>query len=215
MQNKKIGGFLLVFFLIFTTACEEETFDIERFGSISGIVVDGDTYEPLQGVLITTTPSSNAVLTDEGGTFQLEKIKEGDAVITARKKDFLNGTVNIAVYEEENTAVTFFLLEDENNVGSVILSDPVPGNGAVNQDLNFTFSWNVDRENPDIPLTYSVFIFESNSTVQDLVGENLPTNEANVTGLKPNTTYFWYVVAKYEGRNVANSPTWTFATGEE
>jgi len=73
----------------------------------------------------------------------------------------------------------------------------------------------VDRENPDIPLTYSVFIFESNSTVQDLVGENLPTNEANVTGLKPNTTYFWYVVAKYEGRNVANSPTWTFATGEE
>ena len=108
MQNKKIGGFLLVFFLIFTTACEEETFDIERFGSISGIVVDGDTYEPLQGVLITTTPSSNAVLTDEGGTFQLEKIKEGDVVITARKKDFLNGTVNIAVYEEENTAVTFF-----------------------------------------------------------------------------------------------------------
>jgi TolB protein len=177
--------------------------------------VDGDTYEPLQGVLITTTPSSNAVLTDEGGTFQLEKIKDGDVVITARKKDFLNGTINVAVYEEENTAVTFFLLEDENNVGSVILSDPVPGNGAVNQDLSFTFSWNVDQENPGIPLAYSVFIFESNSTVQDLVGENLPTNEANVTGLKPNTTYFWYVVAKYEGRNVANSPTWTFATGDE
>ena len=215
MQEKIKISLLLSLLLVFSVSCEEEAFDIDRFGSITGVVVDGATYEPLQGVLITTTPSSNAVLTDEGGIFQLEKIKEGDVVITARKKDFLNSTVNIAVYEEERTSLTFFLLEDEDNVGSVVLSDPVPGNGAVDQKLSFTFSWKVDQENPDVPLAYSVFIFESNSIVQNLVGENLPTNEANVTGLKPNTTYFWYVLAKYEGKNVANSPTWTFRTGND
>ncbi|WP_297335550.1 carboxypeptidase-like regulatory domain-containing protein [Algoriphagus sp.] len=210
-RNFNLG--LLVFVTLFLSSCEEELLDVDRFGTITGIVVDGTTYEPLPGVLVTTTPASNAVLSDEGGTFQLDKISAGDVLINARKNEYLTGSISVAVYEEENTAVTFFLLEDENNVGDVVLFDPVPGNGAVDQPLSFTLSWNVDQENRGVELDYTVYLFESGSTTQTIVSENLQNREAVISNLKTNTTYFWYVVAKFDGKNVANSPTWTFRTG--
>ncbi|WP_291783477.1 fibronectin type III domain-containing protein, partial [Cecembia sp.] len=77
----------------------------------------------------------------------------------------------------------------------------------------FTFSWRVEQENRDRQLTFTVFIFESNSTTQTVVGENLSGTEVIVSDLKPNTNYFWYVLARFDGRNVANSPTWSFRTG--
>lgn len=213
-MNYRIYRIAVILFIVCgTTSCEEQLIDIDQFGTITGIVVDGSTYEPLSGVLITTAPASSAVLTDEGGAFQLEKIVAGDVLINARKNEFLTGSVSVAVFEEEDTSVTFFLLEDENNVGNVVLFDPVPGNGAVAQPLSLTLSWNVDQQSRGIELDYTVYIFRSGSTTQTIVSENLINREAVVSNLIPNTTYFWYVVAKVDGKNVANSPTWTFRTG--
>jgi hypothetical protein len=193
--------------------CELDRIDIDRFGTVSGVVVDGETYEPLSGVQITTSPASTSVLTDEEGNFQLDKVRFGDVVINARKKDYLTGTINIAVFEHENTALTFFLLPDDDDVGNVSMFDPVPGNGAANQPLTLTMQWNVDQDDSSRELQYSVYIFQSGSTNQTTVGENLTTRQVAASNLQPNTTYFWYVVARYDGRNVANSPTWSFRTG--
>lgn len=209
---KYIGIIILVIIL---SGCEEEKIDIEKYGSVTGVIVDGENYAPLPGVLLSTNPASSTSLTDAEGRFKFEKIKEGDVTITARKKDFLANSVSIAVYENENTAITFFLLKDENEVGSVMIYDPVPGNGAVNQATSITLKWNVDQENKGKDLVYTVYIFESNSTIQQIAGENLSAKEVTITGLKNITSYYWYVVAKYEGSNVANSPTWTFKTTEE
>lgn len=212
---KKIKYISLLFVLITLQGCEEQSIDVDRFGSLSGKVVDGDTYEPLEGVLIATNPASTAVITDESGEFILERVKIGDLNITARKRDFLTGNINVAIFENQNTFTNFFLLKDESNFGNVIIFDPVPGNGAVNQLTSFTFSWNVEQQNRGQDFVYTVFIFESNSTVQTIVGENLSVTEVVVSNLKRNTTYFWYVLAKFEGRNVANSPTWSFRTGNQ
>jgi hypothetical protein len=119
------------------------------------------------------------------------------------------------VYENETTALTFYLLKDENEVGWVTIYDPVPGNGAVDQNLSFTFQWKVDQQNKSKELDYTVYYYESGSTVQKIAGENLTTKEVVVDGLKYATTYYWYVVAKYEGDKVANSPTWSFKTKAE
>jgi hypothetical protein len=208
---KYISYFLLILLFI---GCEEEKLDIEKYGSISGIILDGESYEPLTGVLLATNPASTASLTDGAGKFEISKIIEGDVAITARKKDFLTSSVNVAVYDGEETNVTFFMLKDEKDVGSIIIYDPVPGNGATNQSKSFTFKWKVDQENKSKVLEYTVYIFESNSIVQQIVGENLSAKEVTVDGLKANTTYYWYVVAKHEGSNVANSPTWTFKTAD-
>ena len=202
---------LFFLFLLFS-GCEEEKIDIEKFGSVSGVVLDGEDYSPLEGVLISTSPASSTTLTDAEGTFEFSKVKEGEVAVTARKNDFLSGSVSVAVYENEATALTFFLLKDDKDVGWVTIYDPVPGNGAVDQQTSFTFQWKVDQQNKSKELDYTVYYFESGSTVQKIAGENLTTKEVVVDGLDYSTTYYWYVVAKYEGDKVANSPTWTFKT---
>jgi hypothetical protein len=209
---KTVYYLLLGGVFIFFSACELEHITQDSFGSISGVVVDGESYEPLSGVQISTSPASTIVLTDEEGAFQLEMVREGEVVISARKKDYLTGSVSVSVFNEQNTSLTFFLLEDDRDVGNVVIYDPIPGNGAVSQPRSLTLEWKVDQDVRSRVLEYNVYIFESNSTTQTLLGENLTAREIGVADLKPNTTYFWYVVAKYQGRNVANSPTWTFRT---
>jgi len=193
-------------------ACEEEKLDVDKFGSVSGIILDGDSYEPLQGVQVATNPASTSSLTDAQGVFTFGKVKEGDIAITARKKDYLSNSVSVAVFDREDTELTFFLIKDENNVGWVTIYDPVPGNGATEQNTSLTFQWQVEQENRGKDLDYTVYFYKSNSTTQKIAGENLSATEVVVDGLDNSTTYYWYVVAKYEGSRVANSPTWTFKT---
>lgn len=199
-------------FLFLILGCEENNIDINRFGGLSGVVLNGEDYSPLSGVLITTSPASSTVLTDSEGRFKFKKVKEGDVTVAARKKDFLSSTVSVAVYEYETDTLTFFMMKDEKNVGWVTIYDPVPGNGAVDQNTSFTFQWKVEREKKSKELEYTVYYFESGSTVQQIAGENVTITEVNVNGLNYFTTYYWYVVAKYEGERVANSPTWSFKT---
>ena len=210
MNTFKFLSFILFAFLLF--ACEDEKIDVEKYGGITGTVLDADDYTPLQGVQIVTNPASSVTITGDNGAFDFLKVLEGEVAISARKKDYLSNSVSIAVYEGEVTNLTFFLLKDENDVGWVEIYDPVPGNGAIDQNISFTFQWQVDLENTGNELEYMVYFYESNSTVQKIAGENLTTTEVVVAGLDYNTTYYWYVVAKNEGKRVANSPTWTFRT---
>jgi hypothetical protein len=179
---------------------------------VNGIVVDGDTYLPVQGVLITTTPASVSLLTDAQGKFSIPKIKEGEVAVNVKKKDYLGNTLSVAIYNGEETKLDFLIFKDENDIGNITFYDPVPGNGALDQLLGFSLKWNVDGKKASTVLTYSIYIFESGSTVQKLVGEGITNREVTVTGLKNSTTYYWYVVANYEGNKVAFSPTWSFKT---
>ena len=212
---KKIIYIGCCFFLAFLASCDEEKLDIVNYGSVSGSVMDGDTYLPLEGVLITTTPASISLLTDAEGKFSIPKITEGDVAVNVRKKDYLSNTISVAIYGEEVTSLQFLVYKDENDIGDITLYDPVPGNGALDQLTGFTIKWNVNGKKAQTVLTYSIYIFESNSTVQRLVGEGIVDKQVTVTDLKYSTTYFWYVVANYEGNKVAFSPTWSFVTRAE
>lgn len=209
---KKLKYILVVFSILYITGCEESKIDVDKFGSIQGVIIDGESYEPLEGVLIATNPASSTTLTDNTGNFGFDKVKEGELTITAHKNDYLSNSMSVAIYENETTNLTFFLLKDEKDVGWIDIYDPVPGNGAVDQDTTFTMQWNVDQQYPSKELVYTVYYFESNSTTQLVAGENLTVKEVVVDQFEYNTTYFWYVVARYEGERVANSPTWSFKT---
>jgi len=209
---KKIIYIVCSLFLISITSCDEEKLDIESFGSISGAVMDGDTYLPVQGVLITTTPASVSLLTDAQGKFSVPKIKEGELAVNVKKKDYLSNTLSVAIYNGEETKVDFLIFKDDNSIGNITIYDPVPGNGALDQLTGFTLKWNVNGKKSSTVLSYSIYIFESGSTVQKLVGEGIADKEVTVTNLKNSTTYYWYVVANYEGNKVAFSPTWSFKT---
>jgi len=209
---KNIGYIIGWFFLVALSSCDEEKLDIINYGSINGKVMDGESYLPIQGALVTTTPASISILTDAEGNFTIPKLKEGEVAVNVKKKDYLSNSLSIAIYTDEATKLDFLIFKDENNIGNISIYDPVPGNGALDQALGFSLKWKIEGKKSGTPLTYSIYIFESNSTVQKLVGEDISVQEVTVSGLKTNTTYFWYVVAKYEGNKIAFSPTWSFNT---
>jgi hypothetical protein len=204
---------VIALMLISIMGCEEEKVDIDRYGSLSGLIVDGETYQPIEGALVSTNPASSSVLSSSSGEFSFGKMLSGDVTVTARKKDYLSNNIIVYVYEGERTQMDIILLKDEKDYGSVTIYEPVPGNGAVDQLGSFTMKWKVDQTKSDIVLTYDVLLFKSNSSTQQVVGESLTVTEVVVDGLAANTTYYWYVVAKYEGNIVANGPTWSFKTG--
>ena len=209
---KKIIYIALCLFLTAVSSCDEVKLDTEYYGSISGTVLDGDTYLPIQGVLVTTTPASISLLTDAQGKFTISKLKEGEVAVNVKKKDYLSNSLSVAIYNEESTPLDLLIYKDENNIGNITIYDPVPGNGAMDQALGFLLKWKVEGKKSSVNLTYSIYIFESNSSVQKLVGEDITIPEVTVGALKNSTTYFWYVVAKYDGNKVAFSPTWSFKT---
>lgn len=212
MKKLNMIGFLVLLALMFT-GCEKTKVDIDRYGSLSGVVVDGDTFQPLEDVLVSTNPASSSVLSTSTGEFSFNKILTGEVTVTTKKKGYLSNNVIVSVLEGESTQMNVVLLKDDKNYGSTTIYDPVPGNGAVDQLNSFTMQWTVDQSKSDISLKYDVFLFESNSTTQTIVGESLTVKQVVVDGLKDNTTYYWYVVAKYDGNIVANGPTWSFKTG--
>lgn len=211
---KKIIYIVFCLFLAIMTSCDEDKLDIEYYGSISGKVLDGATYLPIQGVLVTTTPPSISLLTDAEGKFTISKLKEGEVAVNVKKKDYLSNSLSVAIYDAEITPLDLLIFKDENNIGNISIFDPVPGNGALDQPLGFTLKWKVEGKKASTDLTYSIYIFESNSSVQKLVGEDIAAQEVTVSGLIAGKFYFWYVVAKYEGNKIAFSPTWSFKTKE-
>ena len=209
---KKYIYIISLLFIATFMSCESDKVDILFYGSIDGTVLDSETYLPIQGALITTTPASIAVLTDANGKFTIPKVKEGDVAVNIKKKDYLSNSLTVAIFKSENTLMDFLIFKDNTNIGTVTIYDPVPGNGAVDQPLAMTLKWKTEGNKASTVLTYDIYIFESNSTVQQLLGENVALQEVTTSGLKYSTTYYWYVVAKYEGNKVAFSPTWTFKT---
>lgn len=211
MSKKKIilTGFLILSLL---SACNEDELDIKNYGSVTGTVLDAETYQPVEGVLITTSPASVSLLSDAEGHFAIPRITEGEVAISAKKKDYLSNSISVSVYEGQPTDLQMLIYKDINNIGSLTLYDPVPGNGAIDQLTGFLMKWKVEGKKADTELAYSIYIFESNSPVQKLVGEDISVTEVMVSGLSFSTTYYWYVVAKHNGEKVAFSPTWSFKT---
>jgi hypothetical protein len=210
-MKKYIYIFSLLFIATFIS-CESDKVDILFYGSINGTVIDSESYLPIQGALITTTPASIAVLTDADGKFTIPKVKEGDVAVNIKRKDYLSNSLTVAIFKNESTLMDFLIFKDNSNLGTISIYDPVPGNGAVDQPLAMTLKWKTEGNKASTVLAYDIYIFESNSTVQQVLGENVALQEVTTSGLSYSTTYYWYVVAKYEGNKVAFSPTWTFKT---
>ena len=215
MKNsmKNFIKFSWLFLFVTLISCETEKIDIINYGGLSGRVLDAETYLPLNGVLITTTPASASIISDADGKFTIPKIKEGEVAINMKKGNYLSNSLTVAVFKNETTQMDLLIFKDNNNIGEISVYDPVPGNGAVDQALSLDLIWKVDGQKVNTDFTYNIYLFESNSTVQNLLGEDVVLNKVTTSGLKTSTTYYWYVVVKYKGNKVAFSPTWSFKTG--
>lgn len=104
--------FLLSLFLTILS-CEKVTIEDETFGSIQGTVIDSETNLPINNANITTTPPTNSILTGEDGTYRLDEIPVGNYSIQARKNEFQNNSVSVAVRENQVAIANIVLAPEE------------------------------------------------------------------------------------------------------
>ncbi|MDX1642160.1 MAG: carboxypeptidase-like regulatory domain-containing protein, partial [Balneolaceae bacterium] len=103
---------VLIFILLMMSSCAKDAIDTETLGNIEGKIFNSDTEQPVSNVNITTTPPTNAILTNEAGSFSLVDVPTGSYSIQARKAGFEGNSVNISV-REGKTSVANILLTPE------------------------------------------------------------------------------------------------------
>lgn len=207
---------LLALFIGFASCNEDNTIEPTGEGTISGIVLNAETSQPMAGVAVSTSPASSAVITDDEGRFRLMEIAGGNYTVTAKKAGFKNENISVAVKNEKQTDVVVMMTAD-NTAGSGapgLPRNPSPAENATNQGIIDTLTWQRPSftKGADSVFTYDVYLYESGSIYKQLIKENTPDTFAIVSNLKYNTTYFWQIIVKNGAGKSTNGPVWSFAT---
>lgn len=79
-MNKKLNALMYAVLSIMISACSAPI--VDTFGSISGVVLDEKTNDPLAGVTVSLSPSGHSQVTDKEGTFQFENLEPAEYTLT-------------------------------------------------------------------------------------------------------------------------------------
>ncbi len=205
----------ILFFALITTffvGCEDAA-DDASLGALDGIVIDNQTQEPVAGVVISTNPPSQSVMTDEQGKFFIAELNAGDYVVTAKKFGYDNGIETVNIKRERNSNVIIQLTLDNVAGSSVSLSSPIPSNNIEMIDVNTTFRWKSEASSLD-DLTYQLIIYSNNSSEPLIDVSEIADTFYTVDKLNYSSTHLWQVIAKKDEQEVGQSPIWSFKTIE-
>lgn len=180
---------------VLITSCAKDTIEAETFGSIGGIVLDGETDEGIVSANITTTPATNAILSENGGQFTLEEVPTGNYTISARKNGYKNSSVSVAVREGKTASAFVVMQPDDEEPDSTVTMDEFEAsitswfNDAEGDssfaDVNYRVSNNSDSGNISEYEVY--FEVETNSGTTfffDVAGEDLRAGQSRNGNLR-------------------------------
>lgn len=187
--------------VLFFNSCVKDTIEADTFGDIEGIVIDGETEEGIATANITTTPATNAIFTEEDGSFKLNNVPTGNYTIQARKNSFRNNSVSVAVREGQiATAFISMNAEDEESDSTVTQDDfeasitswfnDVDGDSSF-VDVNYRVTNTSDSGNiSDYEVYFEVETDSGTDFYFDISGESLQTGQSrngNLRGYIRNT----------------------------
>ena len=199
-------------FLYFLFSCKENTIEPDLFGNILGIVLDADNNSAIVGASITTSPATNALVTDNTGKFQYSDIPVGSYIITVSKNNYEKTTVSVQVSDGETTAPTILLTKSSSgNTPPGEPSNPSPETNSVNQPVLLNLTWSASDPDASDSLWFDVYLYESNNPSQIKIASDITDTIVSVENLKFSTTYFWQVIVK-DSKTTTNGSTWSFAT---
>ena len=91
-----------------TTSCSDGFVVPNVYGSISGTVVDRNTHEPIQNVLVTIKPSGQNTLTGYDGTFEFLDLEAHQYEVWAQKEGYAteHKTINVIAGKNEIVSLT-------------------------------------------------------------------------------------------------------------
>ncbi len=101
-------GFLvmaLAMSLCFTTSCTDDLVDYNVLGSISGMVIDLDTHDPVPYAIVTLNPSGKNTNTDNDGNFDFSGLVEPRYKIIVQKTGYQTNYTDITITSGGNDSV--------------------------------------------------------------------------------------------------------------
>lgn len=204
----------LLLAMVLLPFCQEEPFEPDITGSITGQVKDANTGIPLENATITTKPPTEVVVTGNDGLYEFLHIDTGSYKIVSERMDYNGKILNVSVKEDQTANVTILLSSKEGSGINNIQFENVflPEEGAEHQTVTPTLSWKARSESSGKPLTYDVFLYPSNAPSKTRITRAITDTSVTVDPLAYNKVYRWQVKAMDEEGNATYSQTLSFKT---
>ncbi|MCT8338515.1 carboxypeptidase-like regulatory domain-containing protein [Flavobacteriaceae bacterium TK19130] len=172
-------------------SCSEDKIESVGSGTLTGIVYDAVTNEPLADVQISTQPLSSSVLTRGDGTFKIDDINEGEYAVQASLAEYTTTFESAIVEDNETTNVIFELDKSIANNEAPTIQLLSPADNATDVPLTTDFVWTATDEDND-PLSYTLELRNA-ATNETTLFEEIQDTTVTVENLQQSTTYFWQV----------------------
>ena len=191
---KRIFNITLIFVLSLFLGCTEETVDLVGLGTITGRIVESNSFNPIENAKIILSPSNNTVFSDVDGYFIMNDIEAGDYSLSAIKEGYLTSFEPATVTTGLEVNV-IFEMEDETALNrppsTPVLLTPI--DGIENQELSVELIWS--SKDPELDeITYRLEI--KNDYNNDILKvESLVDTTYVVSDLKYGVKYFWQIAA--------------------
>ena len=218
MKKISLGSVRELFYFIFAIlilsgGCTEDTIETTIYGKVTGKVVSEFNGEPLVGATVSTNPSSESVLSDSLGNFNIENIAIGDYAIYATKDGYERKTLPMTVEFYRTIQVQLSLeMDSTENLAMQLVGVPVPETGSDSIPLTMQLAWSASEKYKGKDLLFDIFLYEFNSEDKELIATNLSDTTFVVEGLKYNMTYFWSIRVKTDDFIIGETEPWTFKT---
>ncbi|SDY04704.1 Carboxypeptidase regulatory-like domain-containing protein [Lutibacter oricola] len=208
---KNIFKYLVLIVLTLTLGCSEDTVDLVGLGTVTGRVVEADSFNPIENSKVTLSPTNNAVFTDADGYFIIEDVEVGEYSVSADKEGYLTNYQAATVSDGLEVNV-IFEMDDETALNRPPLTPTLltPTNGIEDQELSVELIWQSSDPNDDA-ITYRLEI--KNDYNNDVIKvESLTDTTYVVSDLKYGKKYFWQVAATDNINDEVLSAVSTFKT---
>ena len=181
-----------ILFLLFLVSCSEEKIGDTEFGTVTGKVVNSDTFEPMENIKILSSPTTSTVFTDAEGKFTVSNVKTGEYSFQAQKEGFVAKFEAVTVTANNTSEIVFELGKSTaNNKPPIVPVLASPADNSTNQPVNLELSWTVTDPDNDT-MTYTVNLRnDKNSDVA--VFADIKDKKLALTNLIYGAKYYWQV----------------------
>ncbi len=208
---KKIVNLLILVTLSLFINCGEDTVDLIGLGTITGRVVEANSFDPIENTKVTISPSNNTVFSDANGDFIFENIEAGEYSVNATKEGYLTSFESATVTADIDVNVIFEM--DDETVLNRPPSTPelvTPTDGIEEQELSVELIWTSKDPDDDV-ISYRLEL--RNDENNDLIEiESIVDTTYVISDLKYGIKYFWQIAATDDINPEVLSSVSTFKT---
>lgn len=191
---KKIINLIVLITVSLFLSCQEDTIDVVGIGTITGRVVEANSFKPIENAKVSLSPTNNTVFSDEQGYFTFEDIETGDYSVSAAKEDYLTSFESATVTADAAVNV-IFEMEDDNALNkpptTPILRTPEDSSEGLELSVELTWS-STDPDGDEILYRLQVKNDYDNEIIEVL---DIADSSYVISDLKYGVKYFWQIAA--------------------